>query len=89
MATRIKKFSVDWYKDCLTAAEKDDRTKQILSAAPTLQVLANLVYSRLEQLDNHYDYDTPAWQYKLANDQGRKQEMKALLKLLTPVLEQE
>lgn len=87
--TRQPKLSTDWYRDCVSASEKEDRTKQVMSASPTLQLLARLIATRLDALDNSYDYDTPAWQYKLANDQGRKQELKALLKLLTPVIEKE
>lgn len=84
-----KSFGTDWFKDLSTATEKDDRAQMVVSASPTLQILANILTKRLNDLEDTYNYDTPAWQFKIASDLGGKKELKYLLKLLTPVLEQE
>lgn len=85
-STKIRKrYSADWHKDLVGEKEKNERMETVLNARITLEVLRSLLQKRRDQLETKYDYDSPAWQFKLANDIGRKEELDYLLKLLTPI----
>lgn len=81
-----KEFSSEWFKGLVTASEKDALAAQVMSAEPTLRLLADLLRARRDKLDKTYDYNQPNWQFAIAKDLGAKEELDHLLKLLTPIL---
>lgn len=86
---RPKRLSLDWFTDCTTKEEQDSRRAQITNSSLTLQILRDILENHRTQLDKKkaVDYDTPSWQYRLAHDNGRKEEIDNLLKLLDPLTE--
>lgn len=84
--TRIKRLATAWYSD-LGDGDKELRTQLVLGAAPTLNILKQILKRRFEALENDTDFDSPAWQFHLAKSLGQKEELKELLKLLTHVEE--
>jgi hypothetical protein len=86
--TRTKRLALEWYEGLISGSEKDDRTQLVMGAKPTLDILARLMKRKLEALENKTDFNTPAWQFELAKSLGQKEALKDLLKLLTPVIEE-
>lgn len=87
--TRIKRLSIGWFADCSTPEEQQLRRDQIKNAGATLQILRDILENNRTKLDGGkaVDYENPAWQYKLAHENGRKEEIDNLLKLLDPLTE--
>ena len=83
---RKRTLMVQWYKDCITAAEKNDREQMVQNASTVLVLLKNILVEDKARLTSPKiaDYDTPAWQYKLAHVNGQLEQIDNLLKLLDP-----
>lgn len=80
-----KQFSTDWFQDLDENDDKELRAQLVQSAGPTLQILAEIVKRRKQSVETKYEY-SEAWQFEIARDIGRKQELDFLLRLLTPIL---
>ena len=82
--TPIKRnFGLDWYSDLNAEDNKELRTQLINGSVPVLTILAGIVERRRKELERKYDYEN---YLDMAKDNGRKQELDYLLKLLTPTL---
>ena len=81
------RMSFDWFTGCTDETEKEARLLEIMQARNGLEVLYELLKRRKEKLDRptRDEYDTPAWQYRLAHDNGRLEEDNYLLSLLDPL----
>jgi hypothetical protein len=83
---RKRRLTSQWFDGCVTEKELSDREALVLNSQQVLGVLADIVRKELKALDRKYSYDSPAWQYDLAMDNGQKKKLHDLLTLLTPVI---
>lgn len=83
---RKRKLHTAWFENGMTDSEKTEREQLILMSEPALKVLASLLQKELTSLEKKVDYDSPAWQYEIALDNGKKKKLHDLITLLTPVI---
>lgn len=83
---RKRRLHPQWFEKGMTETEMAEREATILSSGPTLQILADILRKEKQALDRKYDYDSPAWQYQVALDNGQKKKLDDLLTLLTPII---
>lgn len=80
-------FHTEWTKDCKTEEEKQARILLLKSS----KVFSELILKLLAERSTHAgritvkEYDTPAWQYKLAHRNGQLEELEYLTQLLRPL----
>jgi len=76
-----------WYKDCKTDAERKERKELVNSAKPTLKVLRKVLDGLLMELESERSnkkllYESPAWAYIQADNNGAVRAVKQVLSLL-------
>lgn len=83
---RKRKLHNQWFDQGMSESEIAARENLVLNSGQVLSVLADILRKELKALDRKYAYDSPAWQYDLAMDNGQKKKLHDLLTLLTPVI---
>lgn len=81
----MKRLHTKWFEG-LSDEEKVSTEQMVRAARPTLELLAKIIRKDLANLEKKTDYDSPAWQYKLAHDNGAKEKLNDVLNLLTPII---
>ena len=80
------KVPSNWYQDCKTKEDREHREQLLRVSGAFAEVLVNLLEPRQDKSNKFQDYDTPAWQYKLAHRNGQQEELDFILKLLRPIV---
>jgi hypothetical protein len=65
--------------------EKEQVKADLARARDGFRHLARILKAR-DPKTRFADYDTPAWQYKLAHVQGQREELEFVLKLIDPIV---
>lgn len=75
----------DWFKD-LPKEQQEDRKAMVKSAQPTLKVLKSILDKMLDELETERSkkahYDSPAWAYLQADNNGAVRALKRVIDLL-------
>lgn len=82
---RKRSLHTKWFEQGSSLSEREDTERMVKAAQPTLSLLAKILRKELVELERTFDYDSPAWQYKLAHQNGRREKINELLDLLDPV----
>jgi hypothetical protein len=86
-ATPLPHLTVEWF-DNSRLDSKDEIKADLIRATAGFAHLARILQKRKPQT-KMADYDTPAWQYKLAHVQGQLEEIDYILKLIGPIVRNE
>lgn len=82
--SRSQKLSIPivWVSHLKTEKEKEEFKQSIVSSV-ALRRMKEILEQRLEVIESsETDYDCPSWAYKQAHFNGRREELKDLLRLL-------
>ena len=79
-----REYSTDWFVDLDESDDKELRKKLISSAAPVLEILANILKKRRASLERKTTY-TETWEFDIPKDLGRKEELDLAIRLVTPI----
>jgi hypothetical protein len=80
------KIPSNWFQDCKTKEDRERREQLLRVSGAFAEVLIKLLEPRQDRTNKFQDYDTPAWQYKLAHRNGQQEELDFILKLLRPIV---
>lgn len=80
------KIPSNWFQDCKTQEDRERREQLLRVSGAFAEVLIKLLEPRQDRTNKFQDYDTPAWQYKLAHRNGQQEELDFILKLLRPIV---
>lgn len=88
---RLYNLSLEWYGQASTPEQKDETYNQITAAIGALEILYDLASRRRGAIEKPTKavYDTPAWEYHLAHDNGRLEELNWLTRLLDPLFKKD
>lgn len=73
-----------WFNDN-SPEDKDVAKQELLRAKPAFRRLARILEARKPSCRLR-DFDTPAWQYKLAHDQGTLETLEYIKSLIDPII---
>jgi hypothetical protein len=73
----------------MSDSEKSAREQMVLGSVSVLDILSKILRKERAALERKYDYNSAAWQYELAMDNGQKKKIDDLLNLIDPVIEKE
>lgn len=79
----MPKLGADWFRG-VDEKDKLDREIAVKNAKAILDIILRLAQSRRNSLERvaMTDYDSPAWAYREAHKNGRKEELDYFCKLL-------
>lgn len=80
-------LSTEWFDNSGLGAK--DEVKADLSRARDGFKRLHRILLKQFKTEKFTDYDTPAWQYKLAHDNGRNEILEYVLKLIDPIVRNE
>lgn len=83
-----KQYSTEWFRDLEPGDDKELRKQLIGASSKVLEILADILKKKRESLEKKYDY-AEGWEFNIARDIGRKEELDFVIKLVTPVIEKE
>lgn len=83
---RKRRLHTNWFDVAMSVEDKEQREKIILASGAALEILASIVRKKKMYLDQKTKYEGPEWQFNVAKDLGRKEEINDLLLLLDPVI---
>lgn len=83
-ANPLDRLSTEWF-DSSELGAKDEVKADLSRARDGFRHLQRILEKQFKVL-KFTDYDTPAWQYKLAHDNGRTEILEYVLKLIDPIV---
>lgn len=84
MLDPLSQLPTEWYSNSQLGA-KDEVKADLARARDGFRHLHRILLKQFKT-EKFTDYDTPAWQYKLAHDNGRNEILEYVLKLIDPIV---
>lgn len=77
----------EWLKDCKDPEEREARLRLLKSSKVIAELILKLLAERqtIAGRVQVKEYDSPAWQYKLAHRNGQLEELEYMTQLLRPL----
>jgi hypothetical protein len=80
------KLASNWFQDCKTKEDRERREQLLRVSGAFAELLVEILEPRSRKSTKFNEYDTPAWQYKLAHRNGQQEELDFILSLLRPIV---